>query len=56
MMPPDILIHSMVSVDSSFVLMGSNHGDILVYDGFDKQLKHYLKSLNDSILCLIHVK
>ena len=50
------LIFSIVAVDSNLVLMGSNKGDILVYDGYDKKQKHSLKSLGDSVLCLIHIK
>lgn len=56
MMPPNTLIYSMVAVNSSFVLMGSNSGSIFVYDGYDQMLKHSLRSLEDSVLCLIHVK
>lgn len=49
-------IYSMVAVDSSLVLMGSSTGVIFVYDGYDKELKYSLKSVQDSVLCLIHVK
>lgn len=56
MMPHGIVIYSMVAVDSSLVVMGSNSGDILVYDGNDKKIKHSLKNMEDSILCLTYVK
>lgn len=56
MMPYGIVIYSMVAMDSSLVVMGSNSGDILVYDGNDKKLKHSLKNVEDSILCLTYVK
>ena len=56
MMQKGTLIFSMLAVDSSLMLMGSNKGYILVYDGFEKKLKHTLRGLDDSILCLIHIK
>lgn len=56
MMAPKTLIYCMVAVDSSFVLMGTSKGSILVYDGYDKKLKHSLKLLEDSVLCLVHFK
>ena len=56
MMPHGTLIFSMVAVDSSLVLLGSNSGSILVYDGFEKKQKHVLRSLQDSVLCLVHIK
>ncbi len=56
MMQHGTIIFSMVAVDSSLVLMGSNSGHILVYDGHEKKLKHSLKCLQDSVLCLIHIK
>ena len=56
MMPPGILIFSMVAVDASLVLLGCNNGGILVYDGFEKKQKHALQTLQDSVLCLLHIK
>lgn len=56
MMPPGTLIFSMVAVDSDLVLLGSNSGSILVYDGFEKRHKHALRNLQDSVLCLVHIK
>ncbi len=56
MMPHGTLIFSMVAVDSSLVLLGSNSGNILVYDGFEKKRKHVIRTLQDSVLCLVHIK
>lgn len=55
-MPHGTLVYSMVAVDSSLVVMGLSSGSILVYDGYDKKKKHELKCLDDSVLCLAHLK
>ena len=56
MMAQGVVIYSMVNVDPNLMVMGSNSGDILVYDAYEKKLKHSLKNLEDSVLCLTHVK
>ena len=50
------LIFSMVAIDCSLVLMGSNSGSILVYDAFQKKLKHTLKRLDDCVLCMLRIR
>lgn len=55
-MAPSTEILSIVAVDSDLVLMGSNRGSVLVYDGNDRKLKHCLECAGDSVLALIYFK
>ena len=56
MMMPGMQVLSMVAVNSRLVLLGTSVGVILVYDGYEQTLKHQLAPLDDSILCLVHIK
>lgn len=56
MLPHGTVIYSIVAIEADLVVMGSNNGEILVYDGSDKKLKHSLKRVEDSVLCLTYVK
>ncbi len=56
MLMPGVQVYCMVAVNSSLVLLGTSTGEILVYDGYEKKLKHQLAPLGDTILCLVHFK
>ena len=56
MMSPSVQVFCITAVESSLVLMGTNTGVILVYDGYERKLKHQLNPLNDSVLCLAQFK
>ena len=55
-MAPNTVIFSIAAIDSDLVLMGSNGGDILVYDGRERKLKHRLCNVRDSVISLIYFK
>ena len=50
------MILSMVAMDSTYVLMGSNTGTIMVFDGYSHKMKHKLSSLYSPVLCLLYFK
>ena len=50
------MVLSMVAMDSTFVLMGTNTGTIMVFDGYSHKMKHKLDSLHSPILCLLYLK
>jgi hypothetical protein len=51
-MIPTVKVYSMVAVQSSHVLLGTDAGHILVYDGFSHKRTHQFTPLPDAILCL----
>lgn len=55
MMPQNTLVYSMVAVGTTLVVLGTNTGHLLVYEGYNKK-EHRLPPLKDSILCLYHVR
>lgn len=54
MLPQNTLVLCMVAI-SSYVVLGTNTGQLIVCDGSDKK-EHTLATLPDSILCLAHIK
>ena len=50
------MILSMIAMDSTHVLMGTNTGTIMVFDGYTHKMKHKLCSLYSPILCLLYIK
>ncbi len=54
MLTPGVLVYCMVAVGPSMVLLGTSTGEVLVYDGHERKLKHSLAPLKDTILCLVH--
>ena len=55
MMPQNVLIYTMVSIGQSLVLLGTNTGEIIVYENYDKK-EYKLAPLEDSVLCLCSVR
>ena len=51
-----VMILSMLAMDSTFVLMGTNTGVIQIFDGYTHKMKHKLASLHIPVLCMIHLK
>ena len=56
MLPPDNIIQSMLAVEHLIVLMGTTSGNLFVYDGRDRKLRHQLARLDDSILTLMYFR
>ena len=56
MMMQNATVFSMAAMDPSLVVMGTNTGVISVYDSSERKLKHHLKQLDDSVLCLTYFK
>ena len=55
-MPPSVLILCMVAVDSKYILMGSNSGNVYVYNGNERKMKHQLSPVGDAVLCLEFIR
>ena len=51
-MIPLVKVYSMVAVQTSHVLLGTDSGHILVYDGYSRKRSHQLSPLHDPVLCL----
>ena len=51
-----VMILSMIAMDSMYVLMGTNTGTVMVFDGYTHKLKHRLFSLHSPVLCLLYIK
>ena len=51
-MIPSVKVYSMVAVQSSHVLLGTETGLILVYDGYTRKKTHQFTKLPDAVLCL----
>ena len=54
--PPNTVVLCSCAVSSSHVLLGTNSGQVLVYDAYTRRHTHSLYQLPDSVLCLYHVK
>ena len=55
-MIPLVKVYSMVAVQSSHVLLGTDSGQILVYDGYSRKKSHQFSPLHDPVLCLQYFK
>ena len=51
-MIPLVKVYSMVAVQSSHVLLGTDSGHILVYDGYSRKKSHQFSPLHDPVLSL----
>lgn len=51
-MIPSVKVYSMVAVQSRHVLLGTDSGHILVYDGYSHKKTHQFAQLFDTVLCL----
>ena len=56
MMMKNMKVFSMAAMDPNLVVMGTHTGVIYVYDSSERKLKHQLKQLDDSVLCLTYFK
>ena len=50
------MILSLIAMDSTYVLMGTNTGTIVVFDGYTHKMRHKLCSLHSPVLCLLYIK
>ena len=55
-MIPTVKVYSMVAVQTSHVILGTESGHLLVYDGYSYKKSHELSPLRDAILCLQFLK
>ena len=51
-MIPLVKVYSMVAVQTSSVLLGTDSGHILVYDGYSRKKSHQFSPLHDPVLSL----
>ena len=51
-MIPLAKVYSMVAVQTSHVLLGTDSGLVLVYDGYSQKRSHQFSPLHNPVLCL----
>ena len=51
-MIPMVKVYSMVAVQTSYILLGTDVGHIMAYDGYTHKKMHQFTTLSDAVLCL----